>query len=288
MTLRSAFLLLLLAMLALARPAHAAQGTAGCTGFITSVPTTISTPGTWCLSPGLGANSGLTPSITVASDKVTIDCNDYTFTATQAPSAVYAKDHFDVTVRNCVLDNFNKAAIDLEATTNTSGGRYVVENNRVTGRIATLIRVDGDGSVVRHNRINGGSSLGGSTNQTYGIYTTWSVDILDNLVTAMEVPNGDTDVSAYGIYTLNNASGSIAGNSITNLEPQLYGHMYGIHNENSGRITIRDNTVLGNGTAGGIGILCTGANSRAVHNVIAGFETGLSFCGDAGDNDVTP
>jgi hypothetical protein len=247
---------------------------------------TISTPGTWCLKQNFPAISPGT-AITVTSDNVTIDCNNFWLNGNEVSGAVYAKDHFNITVRNCFLYNFFTAAIDLESTTNTSGGRYLVENNIVSLSRITGIRVDGDGSIVRHNQIDGGESETIASNLAYAIYTTWSVDVTDNVITGVVIKNG-TSGSSYGIYTSNNATGNIDRNSISNLEPLLYGHAYGIYNATSDRITMRDNTVIGNGTAGGIGLNCTNANGRAVHNVITGFATGLHFCADGGTNDITP
>jgi hypothetical protein len=287
MTLRSVAFLSFVAMLMLARPAHAAQGTAACTGFITSLPATISTSGTWCLKQNLGTAPPGQPAITISTDDVTIDCDNFWVSGENVYSAVYAKDRFNVTVRNCFLYEFYTAAIDLETTSNVSGGRYLVENNIISGSRTTGIRVDGDGSIVRHNQIDGGPTEVTPLTLAYGIYTNWSVDIIGNAIAGVVFKNG-TNGSAYGIYNSNNASGSIDDNSITNLEPKLYGHMYGIYNVNSGRISMRDNTLTGNGTAGGIGLTCTNANARAFRNAIGGFAQGMKFCGDAGNNDVTP
>ena len=153
--------------------------------------------------------------------------------------------------------------------------------------LAEIRQIDGDGSIVRRNQVSYVYNEGTYPNKAYGIYTTWSVDITDNVITGVQIKNGSTG-SSYGIYTSNNTSGNINHNTISDLEPLLYGHAYGIYNVTSDRITMRDNTVIGNGTAGGIGLNCTNANGRAVHNVITGFATGLHFCADGGTNDVTP
>ncbi|MGH8028807.1 MAG: hypothetical protein ACREO3_02630, partial [Arenimonas sp.] len=62
----------------------------------------------------------------------------------------------------------------------------------------------------------------------------------------------------------------------------------GILNAQSSRVTSMRNNVAGDGSTGGIGITCTTSTSRAKDNVIGGFPTGLSACGDAGRNDITP
>src|SRR5690606_24652633 len=69
--------LLLLGGLAATQPARAAQSYDACTGFIDSVPATISTQGVWCLRKDLSTNITSGNAITIATNNVTIDCNDF-------------------------------------------------------------------------------------------------------------------------------------------------------------------------------------------------------------------
>src|SRR4249920_1444376 len=59
------------------RLAHAAQSYDNCTGFITSLPATISTQGTWCLKQDLATAVTTGSAILINTNNVTIDCNDF-------------------------------------------------------------------------------------------------------------------------------------------------------------------------------------------------------------------
>jgi hypothetical protein len=58
----------------------------------------------------------------------------------------------------------------------------------------------------------------------------------------------------------------------------------------SGRITLRDNDLSGDGSAGGpgsTGLAClgdSGSSGRALGNIINGFETGIENCRDDGNS----
>ncbi|HEY0661599.1 MAG TPA: hypothetical protein VGD21_09825, partial [Lysobacter sp.] len=58
-------------------PAQAAQSYDNCTGFIDSLPATITTQGTWCLRKDLSTAMSSGNAITIATNNVTIDCNDF-------------------------------------------------------------------------------------------------------------------------------------------------------------------------------------------------------------------
>src|SRR4249920_3466180 len=76
---RSARSLLTLGALLLgcAGSAHAAQSYDNCTGFITSLPAVITTQGTWCLKQDLATTVTSGSAITINTNNVTIDCNDF-------------------------------------------------------------------------------------------------------------------------------------------------------------------------------------------------------------------
>src|SRR5690349_10351056 len=117
---------------ALPSPAHAAQSYDNCTGFIDSVPATVSTPGTWCLRHD--ANTAITSgtAITIATNNVTIDCNDFKLGglaagAGTATNGLYANTRFNVTVRHCNVRGF-KYGIYF-----TNGGGHLIEDNSLDG-----------------------------------------------------------------------------------------------------------------------------------------------------------
>src|SRR6476659_860699 len=108
------FLYGLVALLALGLPgmSWATPSNSNCTGFITSLPATISTPGTWCMTHGLSTQITNGYEITIKSDNVTIDCNGFSIDngppnpATFA-YAIYGADLRHTTVRKCRIAGFN-------------------------------------------------------------------------------------------------------------------------------------------------------------------------------------
>jgi len=72
-----AALLLLGGLLAVPSPASAAETYDICAGYIESLPATISRQGVWCLRKNLSASIGNGNAITIATNDVTIECNDF-------------------------------------------------------------------------------------------------------------------------------------------------------------------------------------------------------------------
>ena len=60
-----------------ASPALAAESYDNCTGYIESLPASISTQGTWCLRKDLATGMASGNAIEVKANNVVIDCNDF-------------------------------------------------------------------------------------------------------------------------------------------------------------------------------------------------------------------
>lgn len=261
--------------------AGAAESYDNCTGFIDSVPTTITTQGTWCLRHDLSTAITNGNAITVGTSNVTVDCNGFKIGGLAAGTStttrgVSATDRLNVTVRHCNIRGFS---MGVELISFANGGNYTVERNRIESSRTIGIRVAGDGTVVRSNivRDTGGSTIFAA--EAHGIHTYGAVDVLDNTVHGV---NGD--VGVYGIYTISNPSGSISGNRVRGITQTGVGEASGIYNYGSGRINLRDNDVNGDGT---IGLYCFNGNGRARGNVINGFDVGVWSCSETGGNDIT-
>ena len=69
--------LLLGGLLAVPPSARAAESYDSCAGYIDSLPATISRQGVWCLRKNLSASIGNGNAITIATNDVTIECNDF-------------------------------------------------------------------------------------------------------------------------------------------------------------------------------------------------------------------
>jgi hypothetical protein len=279
----------------LSLPARAAESYGNCTGFIDTVPATITTPGTWCLRRDLNTAIMSGIAIHIAASSVTLDCNHFTTDGfdggfeTQA-YGVYAGDRLNVSIRNCNIRGF-ATGILLDGGSNGVAPGFLVERNTLNGHTRTGIFVRGAGSTIRGNRvldIGTGEPLDGSVGDRniYGI-TAWNgVDVIDNTVKGIGIPI-PSEVGAYGIRTINNGAGSVIGNRIRRLGLWAgpANAVYGIYNVNSRGLIIRDNDIQGPGasTVGGVGLRCSSTPATARDNVIAGFATAIQKCMSIGN-----
>lgn len=280
-------LMLLIGLTIVPASAGAAESYDNCTGFIDSLPATIATQGTWCVRQDLSTAITDGEAITVANNNVTIDCNEFkigglgagTGTAT---TGIRADNRVNTTVRNCNIRGFLHGL-------HLTGGNHAVEDNRLDGNTYIGIYARGDGSVVQRNRVRntGGSTV--ATGLAMGIYTDEGVDILDNTVAVVRPgADGSGNGTAFGIYTNANRSGRIDGNRLRLIHRLGSGWPTGIHNENSGRISVTDNHItddrLINPNALGIGLQCASTHGRAEKNIIHGFAAGIIGCRDDGNS----
>jgi nitrous oxidase accessory protein NosD len=280
-----AFLILAL-LLGVSRTAHA-ETYSTCSGFITSLPAVIGTQGTWCLKQDLSTAITVGSAITINTNNVTIDCNDFKLGGLAAGSAtfalgIYAKNLLNATVRHCNVRGFLRGVYFEGA----SGGGHVVEDSRFDGNTYRGMHVEGDGSIVRRNRV---SDTGGTTlaPDAFGIFTLYSVSVVDNTVSGV-LATTSANGSAYGIYTSVNSGARVVGNDVSGIVKDGTGIAYGIYNNSSDRISLRSNDIFGDGSAASTGLRCTNSNGRAFDNEISGFVNGITGCGNAGGNDITP
>jgi hypothetical protein len=283
--LRALLITVIVSLTALLNPtsAHAAQSYDNCTGFITSLPATITTQGTWCLKADLTTAITSGSAITVAANNVTIDCNDFKLGGLAAGAGtqtfgIYADTRDNVTIRRCNIRGFQVGAYLF------NGSGQLIEDNRFDSNTNTGIGVASNRSIIRRNLViaTGGSSVVGPA---FGIYSEGSVDVLDNTVNG--VTASGTNTNAYGILTNNNPDGSISGNRVRGVVKAGTGVALGINNGNSGRITMRNNDVVGDGSAGGIGLFCATAQGRTTGNVVGGFATAINTCSGT-NNEIVP
>ncbi|HEY0660021.1 MAG TPA: hypothetical protein VGD21_01660 [Lysobacter sp.] len=273
---------------ALPRAAHAAESYDNCTGFIDSLPATITTQGTWCLRRDLSTAITTGAAITIANNNITINCNDFKLGGLAAGAGTLARgieaaNRFNTTVRSCNIRGFFYGLMFW-------GGGHTVEDNRFEGNTWTAMDLEGDGSTVRRNLVfnTGGST---QTNSATGILVLDSADIIDNTVSGVTaIGNG----FAIGINTQSNPDGRVIGNGVRGVVsagPAAGGATAGIYNNTAGtagRIALRDNDVVGDGSTGSVGISCDTSNSRARNNVISGFATAIVSCSNDGGNALVP
>jgi hypothetical protein len=208
--------ILVLFLLALQVPAFAADNDK-CTA-ITSIPTTISAKGVYCLTTDLATNILGGFAVTIASDDVVLDLGGYTLGGLPAgPSSnafgIYALDRKNITIRNGTIRGFSKG-IDLDDSGSGASSGHLVELVRVETSNSGGIMVIGNGSVIRYNQVLNCNGRLGLVNIA-GIFAAGTgVLVLDNLIENFTVA-GPAD--SFGIRIFTNGNGVVVeGNTISN------------------------------------------------------------------------
>lgn len=272
--------MIVLLALGLLPPAHAAEGRDNCTGMITSLPVTITTPGIWCLATHVSTTITSGAAITVAADDVTIDCNDFKVggllgNVNTNTVGIAGTDRLNTTVRHCVVRGF----IEGIRLSGTSAGA-LIENNRLDFNTVAGISVAGSSHVVRNNRI---SDTGGrpASLRTGGILSTAdSSRINDNSILSMWVAGDDGDV--VGVSSLGDAC-EVARNNVSGLVPGDTGEAVAIDTGASAGSSIHRNQLLSRVLVTGTAILA-GIDNQCGNNSFAGWTSGIVGCTDAGAN----
>jgi nitrous oxidase accessory protein NosD len=287
---RIAFDLLLLVVLAIGLApagARAAESYDACTNVIAALPATISTQGTWCLDQDFVPNMASGNAITITAHHVTIDCNGFRIDNTAAGGATNAigiasTEMSNLTIRNCDIRGF-RMGLRIYGST----GGHVIEDNRFQQNRYVGANVHGPGSVVRRNLV---LDTGGSTIADFamGIYTNFSVDVLDNTVSGVVARVGSVAGNAYGIHTEANTAGNVSGNRIRGVTRQGTGSSWGIYNSNSGRVTLADNDLVSLSPTNAYGLRCENNQGSSTGNIINGFAAGHVGCSPDGNNVVAP
>jgi len=290
MNIRLQFLLASVALVCFGAPvsASAADSFDACSGFINSLPATITTPGVYCLTQQLSTSIGSGNAVTVNADDVVIDCNDHRIDGSAAGTAtaavgVFAGNRARITLRHCAISGFNTGA-------KLTGSGHIVDGNEFIADTQIGLFIEGlvrnADSLVTENRV---IDIGGSTTgaAAYGIYAHQGVDLFDNSVSYVHANDvGSGSANAYGIFTTStNHGATVRGNRVRAVVKGSSGLAYGIYNDTSRHVILRDNDVS-NRTNGkfDIGIYCSTSSSAGRNNVIHGSVQAISTCGNAGDN----
>jgi parallel beta-helix repeat protein len=232
--------LLLLAALH-ARPA--AAETLTCTA-ITSLPTTISSPGHYCINYNFAA-SYATAAVNINASNVVLDCNDNVITqiGAAAVSGVYVSNKTQVEVRNCVIVGFGRGISFFESA-NGASRNNIVRNNQVRRSKIAGIQMAGSTNLIENNHVSENLGLSGS-DYTYGIMVSSFGGLgVGNVIRRNVISDIAPAVYArvVGIYLLDIDQNEISDNHISALFPPLDLGVYGI----VGSATSGDNIAIGN------------------------------------------
>jgi hypothetical protein len=267
------------------RIAHAAQSYDNCTGFIETLPATISTQGVWCLHHDLITSIASGNAIEIAANNVTIDCNDFIIDGTIAgdhafTSGIYAMNRQNAVVRRCGIRGFYYG-INLAG---SSTGGHLVEDNHLDGSLYTGISVTGTHNRVRRNAV---FDTGGYFNSTFSYGISASADIADNVVDGVFTTKTTVRVigiggTSAGMQTRNNRVGGLALNGGGN----AYGIFTGAKQtvvEN--RISAAAANTAGEGIHGATLLNGTSANTTYCRgNTVSQFAIAMANCLDDGGN----
>lgn len=272
--------LVLLGAAHFAPTAGAAESYDNCTGVIETLPVTISTQGTWCLKHDVSTAITSGAAITIGTNNITLDCNDFKVGGLAAGTGtstigVLASNKVNAVVRNCSVRGFLVGI-------NLGGSGHLVEDNRIELSTAAGILVFGDGGTVRRNRVldtggrpdaleSTGISVGGG-----------SGSVTDNIIDGLTVTGSGGNGFVYGI-NLGNGPMEVARNFISNLVPFGGGTAKGIWGTAFAPSNLRDNTVLNKVLVAGQGI-DGGGNSACRGNTISQYATAVSNCTVVADN----
>jgi hypothetical protein len=277
---RGLVVLALLGAAHFAPTAGAAESYDNCTGVIETLPATISTQGTWCLKHDVSTAITSGAAITIGTNNVTLDCNDFKIGGLTAGAGtntigVLASSKVNTVVRNCSVRGF-LVGINLQ------GSGHLVEDNRVEQSTAVGISAFGDGGTVRRNRVlDTGGRPGASESMGISIGG-GSASATDNIINGITV-TGSGDIGfVYGI-NLGNGPMDVARNFISNLVPFGGGTAKGIWGISSSPSNLHDNTILNTVMVAGQGI-DGGGNSACRGNTTSHFDTAVSNCTVVADN----
>lgn len=255
---------------------------------ITSLPTTITTQGIYCLKSDLSTAIASGGAIIVATNNVILDCNHFKIGGlgagpTTTATGVIAVNRNNVVVRNCNIRGF-RHGVSFE-----NGAGHVIEDNRFDGNTFMGIAIAGaDGSLIRRNHVvDTGGSLPGNAfpfGSAYGLGFQGGVGgvIEDNSVVNVFATDGSNG-SAFGIV-LFTTNAIVRRNSVISLLPAGTGLGPALQVAGS-RGSAVDNVMINPVARPALGVNATSAFICA-RNLATGFTQGVTSlgCTDGGGN----
>ncbi|HLQ22236.1 MAG TPA: hypothetical protein VK132_03475 [Gemmatimonadales bacterium] len=240
-------LIVLAALMGLAGTA-AADETTFCNFFITTLPYTITTQGHYCFNVNLSTAITTGNAITINSDFVVVDLNNFKLGGGSAGLATNAIGISSVAHRNITIRNGNIRGFKYGISLTGSGGGHLIENNVLDGNTYYGVRAIGDLVVVRNNIVSNTGGTTTSTTWTYGIYADGTV----NLVRDNVIANTFSTNVAYGTYGI---GARVTDHNLVKMGAHTAGNAVGMWANQC-----RDNTVLSNTTGNAFNCTQIGTN----------------------------
>jgi hypothetical protein len=245
---------------------------------ITSLPTTISSAGVYCLQGDLTTSIVHGAAVLINSNNVVLDCNGFKIGGLSAGPASKAvgirtsQPRANIEIRGCSVRGYD-VGIVLE------GAGHVVRGNRIDESLSLGIKItNGDGSLIDDNVV--------AQSKLMAIYTSGSVDIVNNLVDGVG-PDIDDLIALDGISVSNSTGGTIVGNRLRNVD----GMAIRVSQSVSG-VLISNNAIGGSGAQSRQTIQCGPGDGSAqadvvVGNMMATYNPPFG-CTDGGGNVIIP
>jgi len=275
---------LVLLVVVLANPARAAESFDNCSGYIDSVPATLTVQGVWCLRADLSTAISSGNAITIANNNITIDCNHFKLGGLGAgidtlAVGIGASGRLNATVRNCNVRGF-RVGIQLQ------GDGHIVEDNRFEASRLHGVHVIGDGNIVRHNVLvdTGGASQGGTSAAIRA--SSGRALVQGNVING--VTNNSGALNAVGVVVAEGSYSVVQDNQVSGLTGAQDIALAGLLTSNSGYVLFRGNNVSYFPTTVSYGILCSSASCACRDNIAMGPTTGTQNCPDLGGNSHVP
>lgn len=238
---------------------------------ITSVPYTISTGGTYCLTQDLSYAASSGSAITIGAGWVTLDLGGYTLSGLPSPSStaigISSTNVGHVTVRRGRVDGFYRGVYltDYSGQANSN----VVEDIQALNSFFSGITVGGRYGVVRGNKVLGTGGASGSTSSfgisVFGDFNT----VIDNEVLGFAT----TTFYNYGVFANPSNYAVIKSNRIG-------GARYGVYVQNSASVLVVGNEI----NQGTNGVFYWVSSGKYRDNLTSGVTTPYQGGTDAGNN----
>ncbi len=244
---------------------------------ITALPFTITAQGVYCLKQNLNVNLASGNAITINAGNVTIDFNGFRVNnqaplATNGARGVYALNRNNITLKNGFVRGFFMG-IYLDETTTDASSSHLVEGMKIADSGFAGIRVEGDQSVIRDNRVL--ATGGGLFSTAYGIF----LQFADDGIVSGNIISGVTEtITNYGVFVGDLTRAKVTGNEISGVDGGTSDRAIVL--ELADNVVVAQNRLLNDPATGTGGIVDVNGSDNVVcyDNEAAGF-TATPFSG---------